>query len=962
MCKVSVIIPVYNGEKYLEDTLKSVSAQTLSEIEILCVDDGSTDHSWEILQQFAAQDSRIVLLKQKNAGAGAARNYGLKTAKGKYIAFIDSDDLYPSVHTLQMMYEAAEKNQALICGGSLNKLNGDNLITDPALFEPEYTFKQNGFINYADYQFDYGYWRFLYRRDFLLQNHIVFPNYRRQQDPPFFIKAMGEAGRFYALKDATYVYRVDHKKFVWTERNAIDMFSSIVESMGIAAKHQLDHLYCSLCDHLTTWSFQSAVAANLKSLAVQEIVKKVFSEIDYSILLRNHHPYTIPELYNVLIKSMDSHALVSVIIPVYNVEKYLDRCIQSVVGQTMPWLEIICVNDGSTDGSLAILEQWAEKDSRIRIINKENEGLSSARNRGIEAAQGEYLLFIDSDDWIEEDTVEEALSHMVRETDVVSWGAEIIAEGMEPYNNGVFRAKRYHKIRITGEHSITNDLLRDATYTVWNKLLKKSILEKYNISFTEKRLFEDNDFMFKYFVHCRKGFFVDRYLYHYIQRPNSIMEKVRANQSPQTIDFLYIFDSIYQHMEQFNLFDRWKKFMTQRYSSLLGQAYKYAPVNQKENIRNEATRFAKGYKDEHFTSNIVKDVRKKQYYKVRELNDIIVSLTSYPKRINTVSKTIISLIQQDEKPDKIILWLAESQFPNKEKDLPLGLLMLQTFGLDIEWCEDIRSYKKLIPTLRKYPEAIVITADDDAVYDRMWLKKLVESYIDDPFSVHCYRAHKVLLEGNKLASYRLWPKLVQPAHERSSYTYFFTGLGGVLYPPHCFTNEIFFNQALFMELCPYGDDIWFWGNAVCNNVRIHIVKTDREIFEITDGTQDVGLWHENIDNDRNDVQIEKMMKAFPQIIRNIEYGIQDESVLEQAVLDLKESKDQTTRDYQQLQFDFQSMQNSLSFRIGRAVTWLPRKFRGAWWCYRDHNLKYTIKRVIEHAGIDMGTGDFRRKR
>ena len=232
--------------------------------------------------------------------------------------------------------------------------------------------------------------------------------------------------------------------------------------------------------------------------------------------------------------------------------------------------------------------------------------------------------------------------------------------------------------------------------------------------------------------------------------------------------------------------------------------------------------------------------------------------------------------------------------------------------MDIEWCEDIRSYKKLIPTLRKYPEAIVITADDDAVYDRMWLKKLVESYIDDPFSVHCYRAHKVLLEGNKLASYRLWPKLVQPAHERSSYTYFFTGLGGVLYPPHCFTNEIFFNQALFMELCPYGDDIWFWGNAVCNNVRIHIVKTDREIFEITDGTQDVGLWHENIDNDRNDVQIEKMMKAFPQIIRNIEYGIQDESVLEQAVLDLKESKDQTTRDYQQLQFDFQSMQNSLS--------------------------------------------------
>lgn len=537
-------------------------------------------------------------------------------------------------------------------------------------------------------------------------------------------------------------------------------------------------------------------------------------------------------------------------------------------------------------------------------------------------------------------------------------GAEVINEGLPIYNNGVFRARQYHKIRVIGEHRITSDLIKDSTYTAWNKLFKKSIIEKYTLRFTEGRLFEDNDFLIKYYVHCRKGFYIDRYMYHYVQRPHSIMEKVRSNQSDKTIDHLFIFDSIYQHFSKFDIAEKWKDLLTNRYSSHLSQAYKYAPNNQKMHIRECASAFAEGYDDKYFTSDCVSNVRDKKYYKVKELNDFIVSLTSYPKRINTVYQTIISLLRQEEKPDKILLWLATSQFPNKEKDLPIELLKLQEIGLCIDWCEDIKSYKKLLPTLLKYPYAVIITSDDDAIYDREWLKGLIHGYIDNPLAIHCYRAHKVLLQGNQILPYNQWPKNIRPQFERASYTNFFTGLGGVLYPPQCFNETRLLKRGFYQKLCPYGDDIWFWANAILNGVRIHVVNSQHEMYQISEETQDVGLWHENVDNQRNDIQIKQVVDKFPLVIRNLKQDIIDEKLLKNII----EEKEYTDFRYERIKYDFVSMQNSVSFRIGRTITWFPRKVRGVFWCFRDHGFYYTLKRGIEHMGFDMGTGDFNKGR
>ena len=166
---------------------------------------------------------------------------------------------------------------------------------------------------------------------------------------------------------------------------------------------------------------------------------------------------------------------------------------------------------------------------------------------------------------------------------------------------------------------------------------------------------------------------------------------------------------------------------------------------------------------------------------------VIVSLTSYKPRINDVKYTIYSLLNQSLPPDKLILWLDEDSFPQREKNLPRDLLELRNFGLTIGWCENLRPYKKLIPALEKFPDDIIVTADDDIFYQPDWLKILYDAHLENPDCVVSHRAHRILLDkqGNILP-YKSWQFEVRsientPPRESSKYGNFFTGAGGILY-------------------------------------------------------------------------------------------------------------------------------------------------------------------------------------
>ena len=189
--------------------------------------------------------------------------------------------------------------------------------------------------------------------------------------------------------------------------------------------------------------------------------------------------------------------------------------------------------------------------------------------------------------------------------------------------------------------------------------------------------------------------------------------------------------------------------------------------------------------------------------------EVIISLTSWTARIETVDQAVKSLLNQSIKADKVILWLSEEEFPNKEKDLPASLLHLKEHGLTIDWCENLKSYKKLIPTLRKYPEAIIVTADDDLTYSNKWLEKLLNSYKKYPNDIHCHRVTKFSFQDGEFSIRSGGAEF----YSIPSYLNKLTGGAGTLYPPGCFYKDIL-NVELFQKLAPTNDDQWFWIQSI----------------------------------------------------------------------------------------------------------------------------------------------------
>ena len=202
MISISVIIPVYNSEEYIARAIESACAQTITQIEIICVDDGSTDRSVEIIKSYQKSDARIIYIYQENNGPGAARNTGLSYATGEYIAFLDSDDEYPDIYALELLYSRAKRQDAYLCGGSVCG-NWNATLNDL----PQFT---EGIYHFVDYQNDFMFWRYIYLREFLAENGIKFPTYRDYEDPVFLLEVLDKAKSFYAVEECVYKKNAGH--------------------------------------------------------------------------------------------------------------------------------------------------------------------------------------------------------------------------------------------------------------------------------------------------------------------------------------------------------------------------------------------------------------------------------------------------------------------------------------------------------------------------------------------------------------------------------------------------------------------------------------------------------------------------------------------------------------------------------------------------------------------------------
>lgn len=237
---------------------------------------------------------------------------------------------------------------------------------------------------------------------------------------------------------------------------------------------------------------------------------------------------------------------VSIIVPVYNVEKYLKRCLDSLVNQTLKDIEIICVNDGSTDGSLAILDEYVRNDDRIVVINQENSGQSVARNRGIDVAKGEYLGFVDSDDWVSEDYFEKLYNSAIQNNAEIAVG-------------GIIRLHRFNRRKFLtfAKETVTNDVnlkfelcdLPEKSY-VWNKIYKSSKLKEIGLKFEEGIVFEDCIFTPQALFYFDKMVTVPDTYYFYWRRIDST---VTRKDGKSRVDSVYAHKKAQEFIEEHNI-------------------------------------------------------------------------------------------------------------------------------------------------------------------------------------------------------------------------------------------------------------------------------------------------------------------------------------------------------------------------------------------------------------------------
>lgn len=233
---------------------------------------------------------------------------------------------------------------------------------------------------------------------------------------------------------------------------------------------------------------------------------------------------------------------ISIIVPVFNAENYLFRCLCSLISQTYGFIEIICINDGSTDHSAEILERFACLDSRIKVIYQENLGPAAARNKGLEAATGKYVMFCDADDSYEHDMCEKMFNAMlIHNVDLVMCDCRV---NTTPYAN--FRQENdilYHRLKLTGYNFIDSKIYNSVNVVLWNKILKMSMIKKYDIKFPDGYEHDDACFILKYLAVSTLYYGLDEVLYNYnICNPESLMAKVyKRNNYGKKLDFLYAY-------------------------------------------------------------------------------------------------------------------------------------------------------------------------------------------------------------------------------------------------------------------------------------------------------------------------------------------------------------------------------------------------------------------------------------
>lgn len=264
---------------------------------------------------------------------------------------------------------------------------------------------------------------------------------------------------------------------------------------------------------------------------------------------------------------------ISVIVPVYRCEKYLAKCLNSILDQEFKDFELILICDGLEE-DFSLCEHFLHKDSRISLIKNIRRGLGGARNAGIKAAKGEYISFIDADDWIEQKLFKNAVQILeTTQADLVIFGVNVVGDAlMEQRKDEI----EYFKLKFENLQKISETIILGTNVSAWNKIYKRSLIEKYRISFPEKTEYEDFPFFFMYMLVAQKVFYLNEKFYNYFRHENCRMKKSFVDPCFKTIkDHIVGCDFLYGMLKENGLEKRYEDFFLKLYDLYVGTALRY---------------------------------------------------------------------------------------------------------------------------------------------------------------------------------------------------------------------------------------------------------------------------------------------------------------------------------------------------------------------------------------------------
>ena len=511
---ISIIVPIYNTEKYLHECLDSILNQSYTNFEVLLINDGSTDSSGTICQEYVERDSRFRYFEKDNGGVASARNLGLERSEGTYITFIDSDD-WVEFNYLEVLYTALKENDTDVAISTYKRFAQDGVFYLRSYSKENDEFLNIGKRNRNSFleilpklgELDHSFYSIsskLIKRE-IIGNLLFDEQVSYAEDLNFFFRLYLGVESVVYVRDYTYIYRTHDAS---TSQNfnelkalhELEIFKRMfqqIEKMGITTFQYFRRL-------------KNLVASRIAGFPTSKAIREYESFVSE---VRERVTYPQP--------------LISLVVPIYNVENYLWSCLDSIAKQTYSNIEILLVNDGSPDGSATICQEFVAKDSRFRYIEKENGGLSDARNAGIAESKGEFLSFVDSYDWIEPTYVEDLYrAALFNDAEVVVSNYQEFHQERNVYLIHLF--EDYYETHYSGEEVIQQLPLlerKDFSFTTsWGILFARRLFD--TISFPKGKTIEDTRTNYRLFAESSRLTYIHKVLYNYRVGVDSISSRI----------------------------------------------------------------------------------------------------------------------------------------------------------------------------------------------------------------------------------------------------------------------------------------------------------------------------------------------------------------------------------------------------------------------------------------------------